>query len=183
MSVPMATRPRARKRYGQHFRPDRIIAAPNGNLFARSWRSIYRSIDNGLTWQPVSEVLPDAYMPSFELTPAGYLFAGTSGRGLYRSSVPAVSSVPVQSARGLSQQGTLDLRLSGATVSLVLARPGDVTLGLYDLVGREVASIDREDLPAGQHRISLAEIDLAPGVYLLTVRSAEQNAGQVIAVQ
>jgi hypothetical protein len=61
----------------------------------------------------------------------------------------------------------------------VLARPGDVRLRLYDLLGRERASM-QEHLTAGRSIMSFAGVAPAPGVYILSVSSGETMGVQTL---
>ena len=60
----------------------------------------------------------------------------------------------------------------GTTISYQIAAPGDVTLKVFDLLGREVATLVDERKPAGAYRISFDGSGLASGVYLYRLATA-----------
>ena len=74
-----------------------------------------------------------------------------------------------------------------ADVAFTLARSGHVRLALYDLAGREVARLLDDSRAAGTHRLTWHARDregraLAPGAYVLTLRSGAEVRSQRVAV-
>jgi hypothetical protein len=64
-----------------------------------------------------------------------------------------------------------------AQLALGLERGGQVTLAVYDLIGRRVARVPPQPLAAGAHRLALPTGGLAPGLYLVRVTAG----GRVLA--
>lgn len=58
------------------------------------------------------------------------------------------------------------------TLEFWLPRPAHVSLLLYDIAGREIASIAKGGYPAGTSSVTLQARDLASGVYLAVLRTA-----------
>lgn len=61
-----------------------------------------------------------------------------------------------------------------------VARPTAVTLRLYNLAGREAATIFRGALTAGRHKVPATAVQLAAGVYFLRLQTARQFVVQKI---
>ena len=61
-----------------------------------------------------------------------------------------------------------------AAVSLGLPRAGEVSVALYDGLGRRVAVLHGGWLDAGRHEVALDASGLPPGVYVVRVRAGEQ---------
>ncbi|MCB2200578.1 T9SS type A sorting domain-containing protein [bacterium] len=57
------------------------------------------------------------------------------------------------------------------TVQITLAKPGDATVSLFDLLGREVARLHEGHLAAGQHSMELDGSDLTSGIYFLRLET------------
>jgi ligand-binding sensor domain-containing protein len=63
-----------------------------GHIFAAAWGEVkgevgvYRSVNKGATWKNISSGLTCGSVSSLAVSPDGYLFAGTSGGGVFRSS-------------------------------------------------------------------------------------------------
>ncbi len=142
-------------------------AGPNGNDIAQVFVSTPRGYDPNALYSIVFE-------------------ADTDGDGTF---VP-LCSVPIQSVPtgdGVSSvpPGFTDsARLSaapnpfaaGAVIAFTLAQPDDVELGVYDLVGRQVRSLQHGRMAAGQQSVTWdgrdAHGQISPsGIYFLRLRS------------
>lgn len=62
------------------------------------------------------------------------------------------------------------------TVSLDLPESAHLTIGLFDVMGREVRSLASGSYSAGRHTVSVDGAGLASGVYYIRVVSAEQRS-------
>jgi hypothetical protein len=60
---------------------------------------------------------------------------------------------------------------STTTIEYNLARSGFVSLGVYDIVGREVATLVNEYKPEGQHAVQFNATNLSNGIYLYCFQS------------
>ena len=61
---------------------------------------------------------------------------------------------------------------AGTEVTAIVLQPGHVSLAVYDLAGRRVATLLDDELASGSHSVSLEGLDLLPGSYLFTLRTA-----------
>ncbi len=72
---------------------------------------------------------------------------------------------------------------ASAHLGFSLAESSPVTLDVYDLAGRRVASVlDGSTLPAGPHACELSTSDWPPGVYLVRLRQGTRSATRRIVV-
>ena len=76
---------------------------------------------------------------------------------------PVVDSAPLVSPNPTA---------GGAAVAFGLAAPSAVSVEVFDVVGRRVASLDGGALPAGPARLAVPTAGLAPGLYVVRVRTA-----------
>lgn len=68
-------------------------------------------------------------------------------------------------------------------ISFNLPRAGDVTLGIFDIAGREVTRIAAKRFAAGEQNISW-NADQPAGVYVVRLKVGEKNAlGKVVLVK
>ena len=90
-------------------------------------------------------------------------------------SQPTDSRDQTPSARGVDLRVYPNPFNPSATISFRLAQKGVVELGLYDVRGRQVATLVQGTLPAGEHRVPLArgagQHSLASGVYFVRLRA------------
>lgn len=72
-----------------------LLALPDGTLFAGGKDAgVQRSTTNGDTWENVNSGLPSNACPWLTLGQDGHLYAGSVGRGVYRSVSPVVAAAP-----------------------------------------------------------------------------------------
>lgn len=68
------------------------------------------------------------------------------------------------------------------TISFTLAEAGDVTLEVFDLSGRKVATVAEGYRPAGENEATLDTGTLAAGVYIYRLRAGDKVAAKRLAV-
>lgn len=116
-----------------------IAIAGNGTIFGASRdMGVWRSTDNGDTWQDVSAGLPTTSVLSLVIGTDGHLYAGTSGSGVFRSVAPVVAQCPAD----LDHDGAV----GGADLGILLAGWGPCGVGACaaDLTGD--GNVDGADL-------------------------------------
>ena len=59
------------------------------------------------------------------------------------------------------------------TIQFALPKQSDVTLELYDLLGRKVTTLLDENKPAGIHKIEFDAVNLPSGVFFYVIRTEE----------
>ena len=64
---------------------------------------------------------------------------------------------------------------ASATVALTLERVADVTVAVYDVLGRRVAMLAEGPFEIGTHRFTLDGSDLPAGIYLVRAESGERR--------
>ncbi|MFH1279537.1 MAG: T9SS type A sorting domain-containing protein [Candidatus Eisenbacteria bacterium] len=70
------------------------------------------------------------------------------------------------------------------TIPFSIAKEGRVSLKVYDLSGREVATLVDRELPAGSHEVVLRADRLASGVYFYRLRSGrEEGTGRMVLIR
>src|SRR5437773_2956585 len=61
----------------------------------------------------------------------------------------------------------------GTEISFAIPKSGLVELKIYDIVGREVATILNENRPAGNYKVQFNASAFASGVYFYTLKSGD----------
>jgi len=109
----------------------------------------------------------------FNLDPTGdsYNFGDDFVVNVHADTVTAVGDAPAP----------LDFRLSRnypnpfnptTTISFSIGKTSDVSLAVYDIAGRKVATLVRDRLPAGLHAVTWEARDAATGVYIYVLETA-----------
>ncbi|MCB9357396.1 MAG: T9SS type A sorting domain-containing protein [Calditrichaeota bacterium] len=100
-----------------------------------------------------------------------------TGNGIYLNLTPSDADEP-----GILQPSSFVLSVypnpfnAQTTISFDLPLAGDVSLRLYDLLGREVETLLNERMTAGSHSLSYSATDLPSGVYFVRLASDHVNA-------
>jgi photosystem II stability/assembly factor-like uncharacterized protein len=142
-----------------------------------------RSTDRGESWEMITAGLPDTADASLTCVvqgSGGELFAGTWGKGVFRSGRPArVDPVPAppEPLLGLYPNPCT----SEATVRFRLERAGEVRLTLFDRLGGRVR-VFIGGYQAGVHTVTIPTADLAEGVYLCRITGEADGALRLVKV-
>ncbi len=125
-----------------------------------------------------------AYSPGSPWTGAGCVFVRFPNQYLVWNA-PSATAVaePNTSFSSAVLNVTPNPARNNATISLQLPVAGQVCLRLYDATGRLVSTLAEGPLPAGNHRFCLPDRQLATGVYLLRLESANTTAGRKLILE
>ncbi|MEJ2196280.1 MAG: T9SS type A sorting domain-containing protein, partial [Ignavibacteriaceae bacterium] len=149
----------------------------NGLIFAGTGSGVYLSEDNGFTWQDYSTGLPeDTYKISLTYDAEGYLYAGTWGDGVFRSIAPITSVKDEQDYLPTSftlLQNYPNPFNSLTTISFNLPHTAEISLIIYDALGREVDIPVSGKYSSGYHRILWNAKYLSSGVYFYRLQAGD----------
>jgi photosystem II stability/assembly factor-like uncharacterized protein len=142
---------------------------------------VYRSTDYGDTWHQINSGLPTWDIRSVAVDKVDYLYAGTWGYSLYKTTTSTVISVeeenelpttfyleqnypnPFNPSTVISYQIPASLNTSkGRTL---------VTLKVYDVLGNEIATLVDEYREAGRNEVTFDASKLASGMYLYRLQA------------
>jgi hypothetical protein len=127
------------------------------------------SNDGGVSWTGTGLPSTDVLALAINGT---YVFAGTSGHGVWRR---PMSQMTVTGVASSSASGPAVFRLGqnfpnpfnpSTTIAYQVPASGHVTLRVFDLLGRELATLVDEKKDAGSYTVRFDGGNLASGVYL-----------------
>jgi hypothetical protein len=159
------------------------LATAGATLFAGSGDgNVSLSTDNGETWVRTNSEPLGAGVASM-VKRSNTLFAGTSGRGVWRWPLGGAVSVK-NGSQGVPRDVLVDLRTQGRTqtVSLSLPRQERVEVGIFDLSGRKVASLVDRFLAPGFHRYAWKGDRFATGCYTIRIRAGSRTVTQAFSL-
>ena len=132
---------------------------------------IFRSQDEGLTWEQVNTGLTNLDIHGISISEEGVVFVGTEGAGVFRSEMAINVSTEEE---GIMEQPTT-FELQGnypnpfnpqTTIRYALPEQAAVTMTIYDATGRRVANLLQERTQAaGWHELTFDASTLPSGVY------------------
>jgi hypothetical protein len=167
------------------------IASAGPHLFAATEAGILHSADNGNTWSDVSISLGYMYVYALALSSDGlggqYLLAGTSGGGVWKRPLSEIFTAVPPLAHGLPVQFNLEQNYPNPfnpTTMIRFTLPFGVgtlhatSLRVYDVLGRDVATLVNEMLQPGSYQVPWDGHGMASGVYVYRLQ-----AGSVVATR
>ncbi|MEL6821990.1 MAG: two-component regulator propeller domain-containing protein, partial [Calditrichota bacterium] len=148
---------------------DIIEAGPY--LFAASHGAgIFRSEDEGTTWQSFNGGLSNGGVWSFVQDNNGYVYAGTNGSGVFRTQSAILTGLEPQDASRLQsfelKQNYPNPFNPSTQIEFTLQKSGTVYLDVIDAIGRTVAVLVDDSRSAGQYRVSFNGSGVASGIYV-----------------
>lgn len=132
------------------------LAARGGDLFVGTSDGVFRSTDRGGTWAAINQGLPSR-ITIYKLTMDDqYLYAGTVNRSVWRrplSEVTDVREMHTGSPREFSLSQNFPNPFNPTTnIEFRISNYGFVTLEIFDLLGRTVATLVNQELHPGTYQ-------------------------------
>ena len=162
-----------------------VIPETDTSLFAATYyfgtNGVFYSSNNGETWESRDEGLENIPVVSFAFDDEGYLFAGTYTQGVYKSrdiltGISNVNNTPKPSF--LLSQNYPNPFNQATKIDFQIADFGLIILKIYDLLGREVKTLLKVEMPVGKHAIDFDASDLTSGIYIYQLRSGSYIANR-----
>ena len=135
--------------------------------------AVVRSLDDGVTWGPASDGLPEAgYAPDLAIDGSGFLWLANGTTGVFRT------ANPVSVEGGVSPGPTEVLSVAAhpnpfsrwTTVVVDAGEPQEhASVEVLDALGRRIAVLHAGPLAAGRHELRFEGAALGPGLYLVQV--------------
>jgi hypothetical protein len=173
-----------------------IARAPNGDLFLGHTLGVIRSIDNGKTWEPLTDGMPLAQVTKLRVrgpSASKSLLAVTYGHGMYSldiSNLPRTiipfQDVKVSSAAvsfGIDGISPNPVMQGGrATLSYTTLTAGPLNAKIYDALGRQVKIIANEYVGSGSGSFEFT-LPEAAGSYFVVLTEGGTSATRRLVVE
>jgi hypothetical protein len=146
-----------------------------GNIFVgASEEGVIKSTDQGNTWTDISGIMWYEYIKGLGVDSKDYLYAGTWGHGIFRTS--KTTSVNENTNNSI---GTFSLYQNypnpfnpSTNIKFNLAERGEVSLIIYDLLGRKVKTLFEGNKGVGEYNVEFKPENIASGVYIYQLRTS-----------
>jgi len=148
---------------------------PTGVLYAgTNGLGMFISTDNGISWQQESSGLTDLVVLSITYSQDHHIWCGTASLGVFRSR-QAVTGVLEENAQTpvqpLLMQNYPNPFNPSTTIDYQIADRGHVTLKVFDVLGREVATLVDETQEPGGKSVGWNASDVTSGLYFYQLRT------------
>lgn len=143
---------------GQFGTGNTIYAGTGAKFMETNGNGVFRSTDNGASWEPMNSGLSSPLILSMLLDPASTntIYAGTMGGGIYKTTVETgvetIENSPPEDAPFLLSNFPNPFNAT-TRITFQIPAAGHVTLDIVDISGRLITTLIDEQLQAGHHRI------------------------------
>ncbi len=159
-----------------------IVINSQGYIFvANSQSGVIRSTNNGDTWNNLSSGLSNRGVLSLALASDGFIYAGTNGSGVFRSSW----STPVEKNHTITSSISLDQNypnpfFHNTTIQFSLPTSGHVILKVYDMLEKEIETVVSGYREAGKYSVELNADNKPSGIYLCRLTAGKNSVTKTI---
>jgi len=156
------------------------LAVNGNNIFAGCFSGgVYVSNDNGANWTPRNEGLGNLSVQALSIS-NNFIFAGTDGNSVYRR--PLDQLVGIQPISGqLPSHFALEQNYPNpfnptTKIKFDVPSVGQTFLSVYDVLGKEVATLVNEQLNAGTYEVDWDASNYPSGVYMYQLIAGDPSA-------
>jgi len=159
-----------------------ICVASDGQMFVGivNGGGVFRSTDHAGSWIEINAGLGDKRITGLAISKVGYLFAATmSGIWQTVSPVTSLSETPRSVPNGFNLAQNYPNPFNPTTkIQFTIVDRQLTIVNVYDLVGREVATLVNEVKEPGTYTVQFDGKDLASGVYFYRLQARPTDGGQ-----
>ncbi|MGE5797539.1 MAG: T9SS type A sorting domain-containing protein, partial [Ignavibacteria bacterium] len=150
------------------------IVVSDKNIFAGTDHGIFLSSNQGENWNTINTGLLNYGIPAVVLNNK-YLFVGTDGSGVWRRPLSEITDVgkvenkiPTQFLLAQNYPNPFN---PSTTISFSIPAESFITLKIYDLLGKEIATIVSGELSAGSYKRIWNAENYASGIYFYRLQA------------
>ena len=157
-----------------------ISTSEDGYLYVGTEWGVFRSSNLGADWEYLLDGMTNFYASALICIPDNKVFVGTLGGGVCvgpDSVTSVVVELPFVNGFSLSQNYPNPFNpvtsIQYAISSLPDGKAGRqlVTLKVYDILGREIATLVNEEKPAGEYEVEFNGTNLPSGIYFYRLKA------------
>lgn len=149
-----------------------LFAATNDHPFHDNalGHGVWMSLDGGKTWSEMNHGLAFKAVNKLTCHPTNpnLIFAATQGNGVFKGIISTSNSVRQFAKTDFDyklEQNYPNPFNAGTTIGFSLAQNSDVTLSVFDILGKQVMQPIQRKFPAGRHKVTLDLKNLPTGTY------------------
>jgi photosystem II stability/assembly factor-like uncharacterized protein len=150
-------------------------------LYLGSDVGMYVSSNTGQSWQFLGEGLPVVTIGDIKIHPTdNFLVAGTYGRSMYKIDLDLVVGIQSDQNKIISDEFKLEQNYPNpfnpeTSLKYTVGSRQFVSLKVYDILGKEVATLVNEEKPAGIYIVQFDAGSLSSGTYLYRIKSGNYS--------
>ena len=147
------------------------LVVDSNNVLYGITNDVFRSKDDGVSWDNVSEGLPGGNN-ILAVSPNGDIYCGTNS-GVYKSTsflTSVENDIDVNINFSLNQNYPNPFN-SMTRIEYHLTYPANVKLKIYDVLGEEILTLVNDYKQAGDHKINFDASELSSGIYFYKLQA------------
>ena len=153
------------------------LVASGNVVFAGTAGGVFESTDGGARWIPVNAGLSDLEVRALAC-PGNYLYAGTNNSALWRRPLAEMFTSVRPALNGLPEVATLEQNYPNpfnpsTQINYSIPKATNVTLKVYDVLGREIATLVNERKQSGAYKVTWNAEGVPTGVYFYRIVAGE----------
>jgi hypothetical protein len=169
----------------------RRVAYDGKIIYVGNDYGVLRSGDGGKTWFPVADGLPMAMVTSLHVR-GHYLSATTYGRGMYYVDLNQVAPLSDVSVAANTNSGVqigaiypsvITSAAPHSTINYTLANNDEVSIALYDVLGRQERMLVNQFASKGDHEVSADFSGIAPGQHYVVLTSGGVSVTKPVTIE
>ena len=144
------------------------------NLFAGTNGGVFLSTNNGMSWTEANTGLTNT--PVALIVSGSNLFAGTDSNRVWRRPLSEMITDVEDQSNEIPSQFVLEQNYPNpfnpsTTINFSVPSSEFVTLKVYDILGKEVATLVNEEKQAGYYSVNFNASNLATGLYIYKLQA------------
>ena len=152
------------------------FAVSNTNLFAGTDGGVFLSTNSGTSWTAVNSGLPDDEEVRSLAVSGTNLFAGTSGSGVWMRPISEMITGVTGNHDNLPANYSLQQNYPNpfnpsTTIKYSVPKTSLVTIKVYNVLGKEIATLVNEEKSAGNYSVQFTGSKLSSGVYFYRMQA------------
>jgi hypothetical protein len=143
-----------------------------------------RTTNGGASWDALQSPTAQS-LRAITFSGAGLLTAVSSGGAIIHTTVGNVTSADVKAREGTPSHFWLGQNYPNpfnptTTIEFTIPRPLHVVLKVYNVLGKEVATLLNDNLGLGPHKIRWDAFGLPSGIYFYRLQAAETDETRML---
>ena len=161
-------------------------------IYAGNWYGgLFASTNNGTNWYNYSTGLPDIGVSSYAVKDSN-IFIGLRGKGVWKRPLSDIINAIDETEKFVNSEFILEqnypnpfnpvTKIKYTIPQDIRGEKQEIILKVYDVLGREVATLVNEEKPAGKYEVEFNGSSLTSGIYFYqllvsALRSKDGKAG------
>ena len=151
------------------------FAVSGTNLFAGTPEGVFLTTNNGASWNDVSKGLANTDVLSLTVSNSD-LFAGTNGSGVWKRPLSELVTAVENGHNNIPNNFELKQNYPNpfnpsTNIDFAIPQSSFVNLKVYDILGREAATLVNEEKPAGNYQIEFNAANHPSGIYFYKLQA------------